>query len=376
MARRFPGAPTWLGVGLLVVGVMLFAGQLGWWHPSLVLAFLLIGLGVLLFRGQTTDPIEAPPAPTGEPPQTTPPADRPDPFAPTLPIRTEEPPAAPSPPQEARERWFLGLVGGALALGLLAMVRLMEVGRLYDIGTEVSLFVLAGILLVVGLVVRGRRPRERRRSFLAPLTIGIALLVVGLAAALDQLGAISLTVGGGFAIVVLVLGAGLVVGAWYGRGRWLILPALFLAPLALVATVITIPLDQGFGDHTYVVTRVDQLPATYAIAAGSLSLDLTDLPAGAAPAAVTAEIGVGTIRIIVPKDAQVTVTGDIGVGSYRVEKIHHRRRYTFDTGGASRGGVDMAIDQTFPGTGGGRPIALDVHVSVGDLVILQDVGTA
>jgi phage shock protein PspC (stress-responsive transcriptional regulator) len=55
MAKRFPGAPTWLGVGLLVVGVMLFAGQLGWWRPSLVFAFLLIGLGVLLFKGQTTD---------------------------------------------------------------------------------------------------------------------------------------------------------------------------------------------------------------------------------------------------------------------------------------------------------------------------------
>src|SRR6266516_175319 len=55
MSTRFPGAPTWLGVGLLVVGVMLFAGQLGWWRPSLVFAFLLIGLGVLLFRGQTSE---------------------------------------------------------------------------------------------------------------------------------------------------------------------------------------------------------------------------------------------------------------------------------------------------------------------------------
>jgi phage shock protein PspC (stress-responsive transcriptional regulator) len=372
MARRFPGAPTWLGVGLLVVGVMLFAGQLGWWHPSLVLAFLLIGLGVLIFRGQTADPIEASPDPTGEPPQMTSPVDRPDPFAPTLPVLTEEPPAAPSPPQEARERWFLGLVGGALALGLLAMVRLMEVGRLYDIGTEVSLFVLAGILLVVGLVVRGRRPRERRRSFLAPLTIGIALLVVGLAAALDQLGAISLTVGGGFAIVVLVLGAGLAVGAWYGRGRWLILPALVLAPLALVATVITIPLDQGFGDRTFVVTRADQLPATYAIAGGSLRVDLTKLPTGIDPVSITAGIGAGELRILVPVNAQVHVSGDVGVGTYSVGAVQHFKRYSVESVGHSRGGVDMSIDETLQGRSGGPTIDLAVHVSVGQLQIVRD----
>ena len=75
-------------------------------------------------------------------------------------------------------------------------------------------------------------------------------------------------------------------------------------------------------------------------------------------------------------DAQVTLTGDIGVGSYRVGTLHHRNGYTFETGGDSRGGVDMAIDETIPGTGGGRPIDLDVHVSVGELEILQDRRTA
>ena len=99
------------------------------------------------------------------------------------------------PPQDARERWFLGLVGGALALGLLAMVRLMEQGDLQDIGGEVALLVLAGVLLVAGLFVRGRQPRERRRSFLSPLAIGLALLALGIAALLDLVGAINLTVG-------------------------------------------------------------------------------------------------------------------------------------------------------------------------------------
>jgi phage shock protein PspC (stress-responsive transcriptional regulator) len=369
MATRFPGAPTWLGVGLLVVGVMLFAGQLGWWHPSLVFAFLLIGLGVLLFKGQTAEGVGPPPPPGGGGP----PTDVTDPI-PRGPLLTEptpasEPPAAPSPPQEARERWFLGLVGGALALGLLAMIRLMEQGDLQDIGGEVALLILAGMLLVAGLFVRGRQPRERGRSFLIPLTIGVALLAVGLAALLDLAGAISLTVGGGFALVLLVLGAGLVVGAWYGRARWLILPAILLAPLALIATVITVPLDQGFGDRTFVVVRADQLPASYAIAGGYLTLDLTELPPGVDPAEITAEVGAGTLKVLVPADADVSIDGDVGVGVYRVSTVHPRKWYLVAHEDRSRGGVDMTIDDAIDGTGSGRPIALTVHVSAGQLEI-------
>jgi phage shock protein PspC (stress-responsive transcriptional regulator) len=376
MARRFPGAPTWLGVGLLVVGVMLFAGQLGWWHPSLVLAFLLVGLGVLLFRGQVSDRVEPPSAPGGGPPETTLAVDPPDPFATTVPLPTDEPPAAPSPPQEARERWFLGLVGGALALAFLALLRPVAFGRPADIAADFTLFFLAGILLVVGLVVRGRRPKERRRSFLFPLTIGVALLALGLAAILDQFGAISLTVGGGFALVLLVLGAGLVVGAWYGRARWLILPAIFLVPLALIATVITVPLDQGFGDRGFVVTRADQLPANYAIAGGSLRVDLTKLPPGVDPVSITAGIGAGNLRILVPVNAQVHVMGDVGAGTYSVGAVQHHKRYSIDSVGHSRGGVDMSIDETLQGGGGGPSIDLVVHVSVGQLQILRDTEAA
>ena len=367
MATRFPGAPTWLGVGLLVVGVMLFAGQLGWWRPSLVFAFLLIGLGVLLFKGQTPDGVGGPPDGGGppEPGALSPP----DPFLPAQPASTDERPAAPSPPQDARERWFLGLVGGALALGLLAMVRLMEQGELQDTGGEVALLVLAGVLLVAGLIVRGREPKERQRSFLSPLTIGVALLALGISALLDLVGAISLTVGGGFALVLLVLGAGLCVGAWYGRARWLILPAILLAPLALLATVITIPLDKGFGDRSFAVTRADQLPASYAIAGGTLIVDLTKLPPGIDPASISAEVGAGTLRIIVPEGADVSVTGDVGIGTYRVVGLERRNHYLIARDERSRGGMDLTIDDTIEGMAADRPIQLWVHASAGEVRI-------
>ena len=83
-------------------------------------------------------------------------------------------------------------------------------------------------------------------------------------------------------------------------------------------------------------------------------------------------IGAGTLRVIVPEDADVVVTGDVGIGTYWVGTRHHRNGYSFDTEGHSRGGVDMTIDETFEGAGGGRPIDLAVHVSIGELEIVQD----
>ena len=373
MAKRFPGAPTWLGVGLLVVGVMLFAGQLGWWRPSLVFAFLLIGLGVLLFRGSGTEALPPPGSPPPGPSEELPGE---DPFLPTQPVQSVERPAAPSPPQDARERWFLGLVGGALALGLLAMVRLMQQGDLQDISGEVALLILAGVLLVAGLIVRRRQPKERGRSFLSPLAIGVALLALGIAALLDLVGALSLTVGGGFALVLLVLGAGLCVGAWYGRARWLILPAIVLAPVALLATVITIPLDQGFGDRSFAVTRADQLPASYAIAGGTLIVDLTKLPPGIDPASISAEVGAGTLQIIVPEGAHVSVTGDVGIGTYQVVGLERRKHYLVYRDERSRGGVDLTIDDTIEGRGADRPIQLSVHASAGEVRIERMMGAS
>lgn len=49
-ARHFPNAPSWMGMALLGAGAVLLANQFGLWRINVVLAFLLIGLGIVLFR--------------------------------------------------------------------------------------------------------------------------------------------------------------------------------------------------------------------------------------------------------------------------------------------------------------------------------------
>src|SRR2546422_7869817 len=53
LLRRFPDAPSWVGIALLGLGVVLLAGKLGLWDTNVLWAVLLIGLGVVLFRRDT-----------------------------------------------------------------------------------------------------------------------------------------------------------------------------------------------------------------------------------------------------------------------------------------------------------------------------------
>ena len=62
-----------------------------------------------------------------------------------------------------------------------------------------------------------------------------------------------------------MIGAGLLIGSWWGRARVLILPALLVLLLGLPAAFMTVPLEGGVGGPYYAPTSMeeldDQLPA-------------------------------------------------------------------------------------------------------------------
>jgi phage shock protein PspC (stress-responsive transcriptional regulator) len=314
-ARRFPEAPTWLGVILLVLGVMLFAGQLGWWRPSLLWALVLIGIGIVLFR---RDALEAGEPSSGDPDLAAEGTDRVD--VPALPEGS-----ATAPLRTVRAR-------------------------------------------------RERPPREH--SFLGVLVFGLALSAWGAVALLDATGATSLSTAAGLSLALLVLGVGLVVGAFIGRSRWLILPALLLAPLALLATVVNLDLNEGFGDRHVAVVDAAQLPGTYRLAGGMLSVDLTQPPGGVSNAEVTAEVGAGVLEIRVPADATVRIDGDVGIGVFKVF-VERSLRLPQAVGSIRReiseqGGVDVQIDRTIEPGSTVPTITLHVHASIGEIDLIRE----
>src|SRR6266545_14534 len=268
LIRRFPDAPSWLGIALL-------------------------GLGVVLFRRDTQratrDGGSVPPA-----------QDEAGAAAPLLqPARAQ--PSPPPPPAVTRP------------------------------------------------MATPRAPREP--SPLGWLVFGLALLAVGAMAILQNLNAVHLSAVRFPALALLVL-----VGAFVGRARWLILPGLLLVPIVLAASLIDVPLEGGVHEIHAFPQAPKAIAGSYRVAAGSIYLDLTSLTGTAAAPVIAASTGIGDINVLVPYDAHVVATGKAGVGIVTIGPFSTDR------------GLDRSLRRTWqPRYGDGATITLDLQTGVGDI---------
>lgn len=308
-ARRYPQAPIWLGVGLVAVGALLFAGQAGWLNRTVVIALGLIAVGALLFMRE--------PATGAEPTRG---ADE-----------TGAPLAMPAPPVADRE-------------ADLPPASLPGSSRRVD---------------------RKRRPRDR--SFLGPLTLGIGLVVIAVAALLDLAGAFSFTFPQAAALLLLVLGVGMTIGGFVGRARWLVLPVLLIAPVALVLTVLHIDLDDGIGERTVTIRSLDE-PVERRLGGGEMTLDLLDLRPGES-GSLQLHVGVGVLTLNIPDDITVELTGSVGLGTTQTlfsrmspSDVHRCCRYT-----EARGGFAQPIRWASSQREGSTPgtVRIQATVSIG-----------
>jgi hypothetical protein len=194
------------------------------------------------------------------------------------------------------------------------------------IGVLAALFILAGIL-----------------SLLAILDIGDVSPVDALAGGL------------------LLIGAGMVVGAWRGNARPLIGLGLPLVGLLLLVDAVDVPLDAGAGDRTRIVDSVAELDEKYELTAGELTLDLRELPLGprtrTSPPTLDAEVGFGQLVVIVPRDANVEVDAHVAVGEI--------------TGPPDGGedGVDVRNRYDIDGDEGAGLLVLDLEVGFGEIEV-------
>jgi hypothetical protein len=204
-----------------------------------------------------------------------------------------------------------------------------------------------------------RRPR-RPRSPLGALTLSVATLVSGVLLALRLSGVDALTAPRILAVALLVVGAGLLVGTWVGRARWLIPVGLVLA-LALGATAAArnAGLDDGLGERTW-TPRGD---ASYALGAGEAELDLSSLP-GSGSYEVDAEVGLGRLLVLVPRDVRVTGEAEAGVGEVLQVFGDGRRRVLNPDDD-----TDVRERFSFPGETGGPSVELDLEVGMGQIEV-------
>ena len=247
--RRTSMRPSWAGILLLAIGVVLLFGPVFDEGYAVVWAVALIVAGVLLYRSEATPP----PAPGSGP-------------------------AAPPPPTSSY----------AASLGHAA---------------------------------RQSAPRPPASS-LGRYTLAIALLVVGAAAMLDNLDAVALDPGQYPALALTVIGAGLIVGAWWGRSRMLIVAGLLAVPPALAGTMVETPFAGGSGDREYVPLHATEVRDRYQLGAGHMIVDLTRLRWPDEPVVVNATLAFGRIEVLVPRGVSAEFDGRIGVGQLTLMNEH------------------------------------------------------
>src|SRR5207245_6045511 len=123
------------------------------------------------------------------------------------------------------------------------------------------------------------------------------LVVLGVAAAVDNVGAYHVPVRAYPALALLVVGAGLLVGAFWGRSRLLILLGLAILPFAFAASLVRVPIKGGTGDRLYTPQSVQEIRSEYRLAAGQIRLDLRQVPWGSETVGVMLSLSVGNIAV-------------------------------------------------------------------------------
>jgi phage shock protein PspC (stress-responsive transcriptional regulator) len=113
---------------------------------------------------------------------------------------------------------------------------------------------------------------------------------------------------------VVLIGAGLIVAAFTGGARWLVLPAIaFSLPVALV-TAADADLRGGVGERVHRPESIAEVRDAYRLGVGRLELDLRDvqLPTGDTP--LRLRLGVGEAVLLVPDEVCVSLRARVGGG--------------------------------------------------------------
>jgi phage shock protein PspC (stress-responsive transcriptional regulator) len=264
-------------------------------------------------------------------------------------------PDDPIPGQAPVDRSRAATIAGAAVLGLAAIV-LLGHGVFFLAPPLIGL----GLIAVVGVLLwRAAGGNENAASTAAKLGLVLLLLVVAVAGFAAVI--VGSAIGGGAAIagIVIALGVALAVSAFLGGRRWLVLPALILAiPLGFVAAAGIDVKGGGVGDRDYQPTTAAELAKGYQLGIGQMRLDLThvDLPPGRTP--LKLDMGVGSVRMVVPDDVCVASKVKVGAGYARILD-------------RDSGGLDVDWRQSPEESTGVKRLVIDGDVGIGEIQVVN-----
>lgn len=213
-------------------------------------------------------------------------------------------------------------------------------------------------------------PPQRGSLVYAPLVLLIALLVGAIPFLFSDSNTGDLTWDKGLAAALVVIGVGLVLGAFIRRGAWLI-PMGALLSLALVILAIAgADFRGGAGERLIAPQTAAALPEEFRLAAGEAELDLRRLDLKGQRRTLKARVGAGLLVVRLPRTAKTELVGEVGFGEITVVPgdrsgvvtlgDNQRARRGAQNTVAANGGVDVTTEVSLPGNNGVLVIEADV----------------
>jgi phage shock protein PspC (stress-responsive transcriptional regulator) len=201
-------------------------------------------------------------------------------------------------------------------------------------------------------------PIPRERSMLGRLTVAVGLIVIASMALVDVAFArVEIQPVHYLATAVGILGIGLLVGAWIGRARWLIVIAILLLPAMWFTSLWPDDFSFSAGEVREEPTAVSEVVEPFDLGFGQLTIDLTGLTPGQLSeiGVIEASVGMGELVLRIPNDIGVLIDADIGMGALQ---------------GPFADASGIGVDATR--TVGPDPIVFEIRAEVGAGVVTVD----
>jgi phage shock protein PspC (stress-responsive transcriptional regulator) len=201
----------------------------------------------------------------------------------------------------------------------------------------------------------------RPRGPLGWYVLAAMLLAIGVLAIVQNVANVDVELGQFFGFALLLLGIGLVVGAWWGHARLLILLGLLLLPLGYAASFVTAPIEGGFGDQSFVPMSRGELREEYRLTGGRMTIDLTALQGGLDPVTLDASVAFGQLTVVVPQGRSLDVQVSVGGGG-----VHFLDTYTEGT----------SVTNHYIRRGRGPTLVLALEAGIGEVRVVTPLTAA
>lgn len=199
------------------------------------------------------------------------------------------------------------------------------------------------------------RPRSAADVLFAPMVILIAIAVAAAPALLPGRWGPDIGPDQSLAAAVLVLGLGLVVGAFLRRGAWIIPFGVFAAVLLAVVAIAGVDFRGGTGERILAPESAAAVPEEFRLAAGTGDIDLRRLRLDGRNVRLRARIAAGRMTVRLPPEAEVVLHARSGFGQISVTPGERP---------ATR--LDLVGDAADPTTSGARAVnGINVEADIG-----------